>query len=157
MVRHVDSRNACTDDRSAAHPPAGSCLRLNSADTLLKTTPLLVTAALLMRNRSTVKSDIAGEVDVGRKASNRGATMRKNLESVKVRSVKYCPLIWHRKRHQFYGVLASSPRSFCASHDSIGERKMWRQWKKSRFVGRETARRLGWLHALNAGRQSAKL
>jgi len=35
MARHLDSRDACADDRSAAHPPAGSCLRLNSANTLL--------------------------------------------------------------------------------------------------------------------------
>jgi hypothetical protein len=49
VAKHVDSRDACTDDRSAAHPPAGSCLRLNSANTLLRTTPSLFIAALLMR------------------------------------------------------------------------------------------------------------
>jgi hypothetical protein len=43
----------------------------------------------------------------------------------------------------FSGCFAPSPRSFCASHDSIGERNMWRQRDKSRFVGLETSRRLG--------------
>src|SRR5579859_7957687 len=69
-ARDVDSRDAWTDARSAAHPPAGSCLRLSSANTPVRTTLSLFTAALLMRNRSSVKSDIAEEGDFGRKASN---------------------------------------------------------------------------------------
>jgi hypothetical protein len=44
------------------------------AKTPVRTTLSLFTAALLMRNRASVKSDIAEEVDVGRKASNSRCT-----------------------------------------------------------------------------------
>ena len=83
VARHEVSRHACTDDRSAAHPPEGNCLRPNSANTLLRTTPSLFTAALLMRNRSTVKSGIAGEA---------------TLVERQVIGVRRCAKIWNQSK-----------------------------------------------------------
>jgi hypothetical protein len=73
VARHVVSRDACTDGRSAAHPPEGAAFD-STRPIRCSTTPSLFTIALLMRNRSTVKSDIAEEGDVGRKAGNSRCT-----------------------------------------------------------------------------------